>query len=59
MGQDCCAGSRIYVQEGIYDEFLKSFTENAQELASATGDPFAFTTVHGPQVSKIQFDVGA
>jgi aldehyde dehydrogenase (NAD+) len=29
-GQCCCAGSRIYVQEGIYDEFLKRFRERTQ-----------------------------
>lgn len=25
MGQNCCAGSRIFVQEGIYDNFLEKF----------------------------------
>ncbi|KAJ7776087.1 Aldehyde/histidinol dehydrogenase [Mycena olivaceomarginata] len=25
-GQACCAGSRVYVQAGIYDEFLRRFT---------------------------------
>jgi acyl-CoA reductase-like NAD-dependent aldehyde dehydrogenase len=45
------------VQEGIYDEFLKKFTEVTQGLTAAAGDPFAPTTLHGPQVSKVQFDV--
>ena len=53
-GQVCCAGSRIYVQEGIYDEFVKRFVERAK--ANKVGDPFADGTFQGPQVSKLQFD---
>ena len=56
-GQSCVAGSRIFVQEGIYDEFLKKFTATAAHLASKTGDPFDQGTEHGPQVSQVQFDV--
>lgn len=54
-GQTCCAGSRIFVQEGIYDEFLKRFTEKARSLK--VGDPFHPETFQGPQVSEIQFNV--
>ena len=39
-GQSCVAGSRIFVQEGIYDEFLKIFTTTAAHLTLRTGDPF-------------------
>ncbi|KAF9261848.1 aldehyde dehydrogenase [Marasmius fiardii PR-910] len=56
MGQVCTAGSRIFVQEGIYDKFLGAFTQASKGLQSATGDPFAATTQHGPQVSQVQFD---
>jgi len=56
MGQSCVAGSRIFVQEGIYNEFLTKFTDTAAHLASKTGDPFGKGTEHGPQVSKVQFD---
>ncbi|KAG5720688.1 Aldehyde dehydrogenase [Termitomyces sp. T112] len=56
MGQACTAGSRIFVQEGIYDEFLAKFTVVTKNLAAATGDPFAVGTQHGPQISKVQFD---
>jgi aldehyde dehydrogenase (NAD+) len=56
MGQSCIAGSRIFVQEGIYDEFLSKFTATAAYLTSKTGDPFDQGTEHGPQVSKAQFD---
>ena len=56
-GQSCVAGSRIFVQEGIYNEFLSKFTATAAHLTSKIGDPFAQGTEHGPQVSKVQFDV--
>ncbi|KAG2070614.1 aldehyde dehydrogenase [Suillus decipiens] len=53
-GQTCCAGSRIFVQEGIHDEFLKRFTEKTRSLK--VGDPFAPDTFQGPQVSEVQFN---
>jgi len=56
MGQACTAGSRIYVQEGIYDKFLQGFTKVAQVLGDSTGNPFEEGTKHGPQVSKTQFE---
>jgi aldehyde dehydrogenase (NAD+) len=57
QGQSCTAGSRIFVQEGIYDQFLSKFTAAAVDLTKKTGDPFEEGTEHGPQASKIQFDV--
>ncbi|KAK3680684.1 aldehyde dehydrogenase (NAD(P)(+)) ald5 [Vermiconidia calcicola] len=53
-GQCCCAGSRIYVQESIYDEFIKRFKDRASK--NVVGDPFAKDTFQGPQVSQLQFD---
>lgn len=53
-GQCCCAGSRIYVQEGIYDKFLEAFKKRA--AANAVGDPFDPKTFQGPQVSQLQYD---
>ncbi|KAM6488958.1 aldehyde dehydrogenase [Amanita muscaria] len=53
-GQCCCAGSRIFVQSGIYDEFLAKFTEHAKAIK--IGDPFASGVDQGPQVSQIQYD---
>jgi len=53
-GQCCCAGSRVYVQEGIYDKFLAAF--KARTEANKVGDPFAAETFQGPQVSKVQYD---
>jgi len=53
-GQCCCAGSRIYVQDTIYDKFLQRFRERA--AANKVGDPFHEDTFQGPQVSQLQFD---
>jgi len=53
-GQACCAGSRIYVQEGIYDKFIAAFKARAEK--NVVGDPFGADTFQGPQVSQIQFD---
>ncbi|KAJ4412055.1 aldehyde dehydrogenase (NAD(P)(+)) ald5 [Neurospora sp. IMI 360204] len=53
-GQTCCAGSRVYVQEGIYDKFVEAFKKRAQE--NKVGDPFHDETFQGPQVSQLQYD---
>jgi len=53
-GQCCCAGSRVYVQSGIYDQFVQRFKERA--VANKVGDPFAADTFQGPQVSQLQYD---
>jgi len=53
-GQCCCAGSRIYVQSGIYDKFIEAFKQRTSK--NVVGDPFAEDTFQGPQVSKLQFD---
>lgn len=54
QGQVCCAGSRIFVQEGIYDKFVELFKAKAKQ--TVVGDPFAEDTFQGPQVSQLQFD---
>ena len=53
-GQCCCAGSRVYVQDGVYDKFIELF--KARTAKNVVGDPFAADTFQGPQVSKLQFD---
>jgi aldehyde dehydrogenase (NAD+) len=50
----CIAGSRIFVQARIYDEFLAKFTECAKSFK--LGDPFDNGTTQGPLVSQIQFE---
>ncbi|KQK08537.1 hypothetical protein BRADI_2g42360v3 [Brachypodium distachyon] len=49
-GEICVAGSRIYVQEGIYDAFVKKSIEVAKK--SVVGDPFNPHVHQGPQVLK-------
>jgi len=49
MGQVCCAGSRNYVHESIYDEFVKRSVQRAQKRT--TGDPFLAENENGPQVT--------
>lgn len=53
MGQCCNAGSRVFVQEGIYDEFVRKSVELANKRR--LGDPFTDTD-QGPQIDKLQFD---
>ena len=50
MGQVCCAGSRTFVEESIYDEFVKKSVEKAKQRI--IGDPFDMKTESGPQVSS-------
>lgn len=49
-GQNCCAGSRTFVQAKIYDEFVKKATEVAKKRT--VGDPFSDGTAQGPQVDQ-------
>ncbi|KAI8141072.1 aldehyde dehydrogenase domain-containing protein [Fennellomyces sp. T-0311] len=53
-GQICSAGSRIYVQEGIYDKFIQKF--KALTSSGKVGDPFQKDTFQGPQISQNQFN---
>lgn len=50
QGQNCCAGSRTFVQAGIYDKFVQKAVEKAKNRK--VGDPWADGTEQGPQVSK-------
>jgi len=45
-GQSCCAVERIYVQERVYDAFVRAYTEQARQLA--VGDPMDAGTAVGP-----------
>lgn len=50
-GQCCTAGSRIFVEEPIYDEFVRKSVERAKRRI--VGSPFDPTTEQGPQVSEV------
>jgi len=53
-GQCCAAGSRIFVQESIFEKFIEEFRKMSGNFK--VGDPFAADTFQGPQVSQLQFD---
>jgi aldehyde dehydrogenase (NAD+) len=53
-GQCCCAGSRLFVHEDIYDAFVEKFKAAASSMKIGNGfDP---NSDHGPIVDKLQFD---
>jgi aldehyde dehydrogenase (NAD+) len=54
QGQCCCAGSRLFVEEKCYDEFVAKSVERAKRRT--VGDPFDLKTEQGPQVSQDQFN---
>ena len=54
QGQCCCAGSRLFVEEKAYDEFVER--SGARAKARTVGDPFDPTTEQGPQVDDIQME---
>jgi aldehyde dehydrogenase (NAD+) len=53
QGQCCCAGSRTYVEEKIYDEFVERSVERAKRRT--VGNPLDPKTEQGPQVDNDQF----
>lgn len=54
MGQCCCAGSRLFVQEDVHDEFVGRLVEKAKQ--QRLGSPFDPSTTQGPQISQEQCD---
>lgn len=53
-GQCCCAGSRVFVEDKIYDKFVEKSGERARRRV--VGDPFDAKTEQGPQVDQAQFE---
>ncbi|MEN9905240.1 MAG: 5-carboxymethyl-2-hydroxymuconate semialdehyde dehydrogenase [Pseudomonadota bacterium] len=49
-GERCTAGSRILVQQSIFDEFVRRFVERARRIP--VGDPTDPASVIGPMVSQ-------
>jgi aldehyde dehydrogenase (NAD+) len=54
LGQSCCAGSRVFVDDAIYDQFVDKSITRAQKRV--VGDPFDPKTELGPLVDQSQFD---
>ncbi|MFD2416522.1 aldehyde dehydrogenase family protein [Amycolatopsis pigmentata] len=53
-GQVCVAGSRVFVEESIRDEFVEKLLKTME--AFTPGDPLAQGTLAGPLSTKAQFD---
>jgi betaine-aldehyde dehydrogenase len=54
-GQVCSNGTRVFVQKGIKDAFLKRFLERAAKIK--VGDPMNEETQFGPMISERQRDI--
>lgn len=53
-GQTCIAGSRLLVQESVYEQVVKAITERAQHIK--LGDPLDPATEMGPVANRPQFE---
>ncbi|MDA0705683.1 MAG: betaine-aldehyde dehydrogenase [Proteobacteria bacterium] len=53
-GQVCSNGTRVFVQDGIYDTFVDRLAERAKAIR--VGDPFDPQTQMGPLVSREHYD---
>jgi len=54
QGQICCAGSRLFIEDKVYDEFVEKSVVRASRRT--VGDPFDPNTEQGPQIDSTQFD---
>jgi aldehyde dehydrogenase (NAD+) len=54
QGQCCCAGSRLLVEDKVYDKMVERLGERAKQRK--LGDPFDPGTEQGPQVDRTQFE---
>jgi aldehyde dehydrogenase (NAD+) len=54
QGQCCCAGSRLFVEEKCYDEFVERSVARAKKRT--VGDPLDPATEQGPQVDNDQLE---
>lgn len=53
-GERCTAGSRIFIQESVYDEFVKEFSRRARSIV--VGDPQEIKTQVGSMITKNHYD---
>ena len=54
QGEICLCGSRILIEESIYEKFKKEFVEKTKQLT--VGDPLDESSKQGAIVSKVHFD---
>ena len=50
QGENCCAGSRLFVQEGIYDEFMSRYLERVKGIKVGPGSDHS--SEMGPIIAK-------
>lgn len=55
-GQVCIAASRVYVQRGVAEQFIKLYSERMRAAVGKLGDPQEVATVMGPLVDQGQFE---
>ncbi|KAI9925436.1 hypothetical protein ASPWEDRAFT_539490 [Aspergillus wentii DTO 134E9] len=55
-GQICVAGSRIYVQDTIYDQFIEAYKNAAAAAPVVSGNPLDAATTKGPVVNRAQYE---
>jgi aminomuconate-semialdehyde/2-hydroxymuconate-6-semialdehyde dehydrogenase len=54
QGEICLCGSRILIEESVYEKFKKEFVEKTKQLK--VGDPLEENSGQGAIVSKVHFD---
>ncbi len=54
QGQCCVAGSRLYVEDSVHDQFVERLAAKNNDYR--LGDPFDPETQQGPQVDRAQFN---
>lgn len=53
-GERCTAGSRIFIQESVYDKFVAEFARRASRIK--VGDPMDPTTQVGSMISRAHYE---
>jgi len=56
QGQFCAAGSRVFVQDSVYDQFVEKAVALARGRLENIGDAQDQNAEHGPVVDQLQFD---
>ena len=54
QGQVCESGTRLFVHDDIYDEFMDRLVSKARSLV--VGDAMDFSTQVGPVINRVQYD---
>lgn len=54
QGQCCTAGSRLFVEDSIHDEFVERLVQKNRDRQ--LGDPFDLSTEQGPQIDSGQLE---